>query len=130
MTSAFRLGQSSTFTDATELVQNVVGYTPAATYTPGGTRVLTLAGLQTFVGYPRAAWTLAFLTVAQWETLKDLVGGLSALCYCETHDDENDWYVYHAIGTLPDPKTLKRWGGGYQDVVLELVLLAVVTPPA
>jgi hypothetical protein len=102
------------------------GYAPRATYAAGAERVITIAGTTADVGYPRATWTFAALTVAQWSAWQTLVGGYSGTVYIETRDDEDSWHVYRAVARLPDPATLDRWGGYYRNVTIELVLVATL----
>ena len=107
-------------------VAALLGTDPRGTYAPGGARDATLAGTQVYVGYPRATWTFAFLTLAQWEELYDLCG-YSGQVYIETRDDQDTWDIYRAIANLPDVGSLDRWGGGYRNVALDLILVEVPT---
>lgn len=102
-------------------------YDPRSTYNPGAERLATLAGTTVDVGYPRAVWTFAALTIAQWAALRDIVGGYSGEVYIETRDDEDAWADYRALARLPEPRDLERWGGFYQNIVVELLLLEALT---
>lgn len=111
-----------------DLCTVLFGYDPRSTYNPGAERLTTLAGTTVDVGYPRAVWTFAALTVAQWEDLLELVGAYSGTVYIETRDDVDDWYQWLALARLPEPRTLNRWGGVYKDVEIEFLLITDVTP--
>lgn len=124
---AYRISDAHPFTDA-DLVPEVLGHDPQATYNPGSERLMTLAGTTVDVGYPRVTWTFQALTVAQWEDLLDLVGGYSGTCYIETRNDIDEWAEWQALARLPEPGNLARWGGYYQNVTLEFLLLVDVTP--
>lgn len=123
----YRLSDAHPFTSA-DLCTVLFGYDPRTTYNPGAERVVTLAGTTADVGYPRSVWTYALLTVAQWEALFDLVGGYSGEVYVEVRDDVDAWAEYRALCRLPEPRSLDRWGGYYQNIVIEFLLLADVTP--
>ena len=122
----YRIGTTTPLTDADDC-ETLCGYDPRSTYNPGAERVVTLAGTTVDTGYPRSVWTFAALTVAQWSDLKDIVGGYSGEVYVETRDDEDTFAEYRALARLPEPRGLARWGGVYQDVEVELVLLEVIT---
>jgi hypothetical protein len=98
---------------------------PKSQYAPGGERAITGSGQLTYQGYARVVWTFAWLTVAQWGSLKDLLagGGFSGTGYVITRTDEDVWALYRAISRFPEPEQLKRWGGGYEEVEIELVLV-------
>ena len=120
---------SATFPlDDTDLCTVLYGYAPRATYNPGAERRLTLAGTTVDVGYPRATWTFAALTVTQWGALLTLVGAYSGEVYIETRDDVDVWKQWRALARLPEPRALDRWGGVYKNVEIELLLLEDVTP--
>jgi hypothetical protein len=124
----YRLSDSHPFTDD-DLATVLFGVDPRTTYNPGAERVTTLSGTTADVGYARSVWTFAALTIEQWEALLDIVGGYSGEVYVEVRDDIDDWYEYRAIARLPEPRTLDRWGGYYQNVSIEFVLIEDVTPP-
>lgn len=123
---AYRISDTHPFT--TNLVTTLLGVDPKATYNPGGQRLTTLAGTTVDVGYPRVTWTFASITVAQWSSLLALVGTYSGEVYIETRDDEDSWAEWRAVVRLPESGTLQRWGGRYQNVVLEFLLVEDVTP--
>ncbi|MGC9397113.1 MAG: hypothetical protein ACP5J4_19895 [Anaerolineae bacterium] len=123
----YRLSDTFPLVDA-DLCSTFFGYDPRSTYNPGAEGVLTLAGTLAYVGYPRATWRFAALTVEQWADLLTLVGGYSGEIYIETRDDVDGWYQWRAIARLPEPRTLDRWGGVYRDVEVEFILLEDVTP--
>jgi len=100
-----------------------LGHAPRSTYNPGAERLTTLAGTTVDVGYPRAVWAFAALSIAQWSALRDLVGGYSGEVYVETRNDVDEWQQWRALARLPEPRTLERWGGYYRDVEIGLVLL-------
>ena len=108
-------------------VSTLTGVPPRSTYAPGGERVRTVAGTQVDVGYPRVTWTFRWLTVAQWNALLTVVGGVSGMVYVETRDDVDAWSTYYAIANLPNVAELERWGGGYMDVQIEMILLEEIT---
>lgn len=120
---SYKIGTSSPLGDS-DKCETRFGYDPRSTYSPGAERLTTLAGTTVDVGYPRAVWTFAALTVTQWETLYTIVGGYSGLAYAETRDDMDDWNEYQVLARLPEPGTLERWGGVYKNVEIELLLLA------
>jgi hypothetical protein len=126
----YRIGDTSPLTDA-DNARALFGYDPRATYNPGAERLTTLAGTTVDVGYPRAVWTFAALTIEQWDDLLTLVGGYSGEVYVETRDDVDEFEEYRAIARLPEPRDLERWGGHYRNVNVELVLLALIleAPP-
>ena len=103
------------------------GRDPRSTYAPGSERLVTLAGTTVDVGYERVTWFFRWLTVEAWEDWLTLVGGYSGQVYVETRDDVDDWAEYSAIARLPRPSTLRRRGGKYLDVTVELILLEVIT---
>ncbi len=121
----YRIGDSIPLSDADNCVA-LFGYDPRSTYNPGAERLITLAGLTVDVGYPRSVWTFAALTVEQWDDLLDIVGSYSGRVYIETRTDIDIFVVYRAIARLPEPRNLKRWGGVYQDVEIELILVEAV----
>ena len=123
----YRISDTFPLVDA-DLCAVLFGYDPRSAYNPGAERLTTLAGTTVDIGYPRAVWTFAALTIAQWESLLDLVGAYSGEVYVETRDDVDDWYQWRAIARLPEPRTLDRWGGYYRGVEIEFVLLEDVTP--
>lgn len=122
----YRIGDATPLT-ADDNCKTLFGYDPRSTYNPGAERLTTLAGTTVDVGYPRSVWTFTALTVAQWEDLLDIVGGYSGEVYVETRDDLDSFDEYRAIARLPEPRTLERWGGVYQNIEIELVLVEVVT---
>jgi hypothetical protein len=121
----YRIGDTPALTDAHN-VATLFYYDPRSTYNPGAERLVTLAGTTADVGYPRAGWTFAALTIAQWATLRAIVGGYSGQVYVETRDDEDTFRIYRALARLPEPRDLERWGGYYKNVSIELLLLEML----
>lgn len=124
--SGYKIGVAA---DDLDDARDVFGVDPASRYTPGR-RVVALDGIARPVGYPRSTWLFALIDVEDWATIKTtyLGGELSAEAYVETRDDEDTWAIWRALVTLPEPSTLTRWAGYYQNVAVELVLLEDVTP--
>ncbi len=126
MTNSYKISDSAPLTDA-DACRVLFGYDPRVTYNPGAEVVRDHGGGLQFVGYPRATWTFAVLSIEHWEDLLDLVGGYSGEVYVETRNDVDNWLTYRAIARLPEPRTLNRWGGYYRDVTIELILIEVQT---
>jgi len=101
---------------------------PRSQYAPGGERAIAGSGKLTYQGYARSLWNFDYLTVAQWGSLKDLVaeGGFSGTGYVITRTDEDVWALYRVISRFPEPEQLKRWGGGYETIEIELILVQVI----
>lgn len=108
----------------------VFGYDPKTTYSPGGDLVATNAGTLQTVGFPRSVWSFASLSVSTYASIKStyLSGAYSGEVYIETRDEDDVYKQWHALLRLPNPVNLSRWGGRYQDIALEFVLLEDVTP--
>jgi hypothetical protein len=121
----YRIGASTPLSDDDNAAV-LFGYDPRSTYNPGAERLVTLAGTTVDVGYPRAVWTFAALTVEQWEDLLELVGGYSGEVYVETRNDIDEFDEYRTIARLPEPRDLERWGGYYQNITVELLLVEAV----
>ncbi len=127
MTAAYRLGSAA---GSLSTAVSVFGVDPRATYTYGGEQVNTNAGTQVNVGYPRATWKFAQLTIAQYTALRTLLGftgtTTSGTGYVETRNNEDSYAVYTAVIRLSELGKLERWGGRYLDFVLEFTLTGVV----
>jgi len=125
----YRIGATAPLDDNNN-VETVFGFgrDPRATYNPGAESVLTLAGTLAYVGYPRATWRFAALTIAQWADLLTLIGDYSGEVYIETRNDIDEWAQWRALARLPEPRTLDRWGAHYREVEVEFLLLEDVTP--
>ena len=123
----YRISNTHPFV-AADLCATRFDYDPQTTYNPGAGRVTNLDGTTTDTGYARSVWTFAALSVAQWEALITLVGGYSGEVYIETRDDVDNWYEWRALARLPEPRELTRWGGYYQNVSVEFLLIEDVTP--
>jgi len=102
----------------------VFGVLPRSEYSPGR-QIETHAGTVINRGYPRTTWIFNAVTVAVWDTIKNtyLAGELSGETYVTTRDDEDDWDSYRVIMRLPNPQGLRRWGGKYLDVEIEIILV-------
>jgi len=103
----------------------VFGFTPEASYSPGGDRSPTMDALDRFRGFPRATWYFGYLTFAEWANAKAVLaaGGFTANCYIETTDDEGNFDVYQAVINFPDPMQLERFLTQYLYVKIEFVLV-------
>jgi len=93
-----------------------------------GQRRLTLAGTERVRGYARSTWLIDLLTVAEWTAARDFILGADTIagsCYCETRDNDDNWYVYETILNWPSSQNLERRasGGNYLDVRLPLILV-------
>ena len=98
----YRIGDAEPLGDD-DNCRALFGYDPRSTYNPGAERLTTLAGTTVDVGYPRAVWTFAALSIAQWGDLLDIVGGYSGEVYIETRDDVDEWGQWRALARLPEP---------------------------
>lgn len=125
--TGYRISDTFPLTDA-DLCTVLFDFDPRTAYNPGAERLTTLAGTTVDVGYPRAVWTFAALSIEQWESMMGIVGGYSGEVYVETRDDVDGWYQYRALARLPEPRNLDRWGGYYRGVEIELILIEDVTP--
>ncbi len=115
--------------DADELVTfHDEGILPMSVPAVGAERVQVGSGGQFWRGYARATWQWAGMTVAQLQAAKDyiLAGAESGSCYVRTRDQADVWSVYQAILSFPDSSQLERWGGVYQGVTLDFILIEAV----
>jgi len=49
----------------------------------------------------------------------------SSTCVVVTRSDVDNFRKWNAVIRMPNPKDLKRWGGDYEDVVLDFVLTSL-----
>lgn len=123
----YRISDTHPFTDD-DLCTARFDYDPKSTYSPGGERVITLAGTVEDVGYARSVWAFSALSIAQWSALRTLVGGYGGEVYIETRDDEDTWKEWRTMARLPNPNELDRHGGYYENAIITFLLLEDVTP--
>ncbi len=125
----YQIGQTSGTLASAE---TVFGHDPKSTYAPGGAMVRTASGSIDIVGYARSVWQFAAMDVSTFDSAKTALfsddGTYSGEGYVETRDDNDDNVASDCVINFPDPRNLRRWGGKYLDVTIEIILLDAGSP--
>jgi len=107
---------------------NYPDYVPPAA--PCAEFVETLSGIEDFVGYGRVTWTLDNVIIARLVAGRQFALGsttaYSGQCYIRTPDADGAYKDYRVIARFPNPSTLERMGGVYQNAPVTFILLEVV----